>query len=246
MHIAILLAGHTNKAMPQRFHDYDDMFTNLFQSLPNGKDFHYSTVPVIDNVFPDHLNDFDGFLISGSAFGVYDDAPFIPRLMNLIRQVYYAKKPLVGICFGHQIIAHALGGSAQKWDRGWGLGTKKVKLVDLPDWLEENNPTGNQNQTINLIHVHQDQVIELPNGARHIGIACHCKNAAYMISDTVFSLQGHPEFDVPYTEALVGLLEDRAGRSCVAAARLSLSTPHDGKRVAKWILKFFARHANPQ
>ena len=246
MHIAILLAGHTNKAMPQRFHDYDDMFTDLFQSLPYGKDFRYSTLPVVDNVFPDHVDDYDGFLISGSAFGVYDDAPFIPRLMDLVRQICNAKKPLVGVCFGHQIIAHALGGRAQRWDRGWGLGTINIKLFDLPDWLEEADLTDNQNQTVNLIHVHQDQVIELPAGARPIGSAFHCKNAAYMISDTVFSFQGHPEFDVPYTEALLSLLEDRAGRNCVAAARLSLLTPHDGRRVAKWILKFFARHARPQ
>ena len=101
MHIAILLAGHTNKAMPQRFHDYDDMFTTLFQDLPYGKDFRYTVLQVVDNVFPDHVDNYDGYLISGSAFGVYDDAPFIARLMDLIRQIYHAKKPLVGICFGH-------------------------------------------------------------------------------------------------------------------------------------------------
>jgi GMP synthase (glutamine-hydrolysing) len=83
----------------------------------------------------------------------------------------------------------------------------------------------------------------LPSEARRIGTACHCKNAAYVIGDTVFSVQGHPEFDAPYTDALAGLLEDRAGKSCAEAARKSLSTPHDGKRVSKWILAFFARHA---
>jgi GMP synthase-like glutamine amidotransferase len=246
MHIAILLAGHTNKAMPQRFHDYDDMFTALFQDLPYGKDFRYTVLQVVDDVFPDHVDNYDGYLISGSAFGVYDDAPFIGRLMDLIRQIYHAKKPLVGICFGHQIIAHTLGGHAQKWDHGWGLGTIEINLTDLPDWIGENDWTGSKNSTINLIHVHQDQVIDLPTGARHIGSTYHCKNAAYLIGDTVFALQGHPEFDAPYTDALASLLEDRAGKSCVEAARKSLSKPHDGKKVAKWILKFFARHAIAQ
>ena len=111
-----------------------------------------------------------------------------------------------------------------------------------PEWVEENNWTGSNNNSINLIHVHQDQVTKLPRGAELIGTASHCKNAAFIIDDTVFAVQGHPEFDAPYTDALVGLLKDRAGESHVKAARKSLSTPHDGMRVANWILAFFARH----
>ncbi|MFL2845796.1 MAG: type 1 glutamine amidotransferase [Candidatus Puniceispirillaceae bacterium] len=242
MHIAILLAGHTNKAMPQHFHDYHDMFTFLFQSIPNGKDFRFTTLAVVDDIFPNHLDDYDGYLISGSAYGVYDDAPFIARLMGLIRQIHQAKKPLFGVCFGHQIIAHALGGHAQKWDKGWVLGTIELTLTNLPDWIEENDWIDAKDKTIKLIHVHQDQVTKLPGGAQRIGTASHCKNAAFIIGDAVFAIQGHPEFDAPYTDALVRLLEDRAGKNHVRAARKSLSTPHDGQRVANWILTFFARH----
>ena len=94
--------------------------------------------------------------------------------------------------------------------------------------------------------MHQDQVTKLPRGAKLIGTASQCKNAAFMIDDTVFSVQGHPEFDAPYTDALLGLLENRAGASHVKVARRSLSTPHDGMRVANWILAFFARHKPTQ
>ena len=135
MHIAILLAGHTNKAMPQRFHDYNDMFSDLFASLPLGKNFRFTTLAVVDDVFPAQIDDYDGYLVSGSAYGVYDDAPFIPKLMDFLRQIYAAKKPLAGVCFGHQIIAHALGGHARKWDKGWCLGVKELALTDLPDWI---------------------------------------------------------------------------------------------------------------
>ena len=236
MHIAILLAGHTNPAMPQQFHDYHDMFTTLFDRLPLGKAFRYTALPVVDDVFPDKLDDYDGYLISGSAFGVYDDAPFIPKLMNLIQQIYKAKKPLVGICFGHQIIAHALGGHVRKWHHGWTIGTKEIKLIDSPDWIESTE------KVVHLIHVHQDQVTSLPNRAQLIGNTNNCKNAAYVIDDLVFSIQGHPEFDISYTDALANLLEDQAGVECIQAARRSFSTPHDGKKVANWILKFFAKH----
>ena len=242
MHIAILLAGHTNKAMPQRFFDYNDMFTELFHGLPNGQDFRFTTLAVVDGIFPNNLNDYDGYLISGSAYGVYDDAPFIPRLIDLIRQIHRAKKPLFGVCFGHQIIAHALGGQAQKWDNGWVLGTIEVTLTKLPDWVEKKDWIDAKGNKINLIHVHQDQVTRLPRGAKLVGTASQCKNAAFIIGDTVFAFQGHPEFDAPYTNALVGLLADRAGQSRVKAARKSLSTPHDGMRVANWILAFFSQH----
>ena len=95
MHVAILLAGHTNKAMPRRFHDYHDMFTILFQGLPNVAGFRFTTLAVVDDIFPSHLDDYDGYLISGSAYGVYDDAPFIARLIDLIQRIHQAKKPLL-------------------------------------------------------------------------------------------------------------------------------------------------------
>ena len=239
MHIAILLTGHTNKAMPRRFHDYHDMFTILFQGLPNSEDFRFTTLAVVDDIFPNHLDDYDGYLISGSAYGVYDDAPFISRLIDLIQKIHQAKKPLFGVCFGHQIIAHALGGQAQKWDEGWVLGTIEITLTELPDWVEEKDWIDGKENTINLIHVHQDQVTKLPKGAKLVGTAGLCKNAAFIIGDTVFAVQGHPEFDAPYTDALVGLLADRVDESDVKAARKSLSTPHDGIRIANWILAFF-------
>ena len=246
MHIAILLAGHTNKAMPQHFHDYHDMFTELFQGRAYGKDFRFTTLAVVDDIFPEHLDDYDGYLISGSAYGVYDNAPFIPQLIDLIRQIHRAKKPLFGVCFGHQVIAHALGGHAQKWDNGWVLGTIDITLNHLPDWIKENDWIDARNKTINLIHVHQDQVTKLPEGAQRIGTASNCKNAAYIIGDTVFAVQGHPEFDAPYTDALISLLGDRAGKIHVNAARKSLSKTHDGKRIANSILAFFSRHKPAQ
>ena len=236
MHIAILEAGRTNPDMPAEFHDYPDMFETLFADQPNRADFCFSIVPVIDDVFPQSVDDYDGYLVTGSAYGVYDDAHFIPRLMAFIRKIFAAGKPLVGICFGHQIVAHALGGHAAKFDDGWGIGTMPIKMVGAVEWIPSDI------DQLDLIHVHQDQVMTLPPDAVRLAQSDFCKNAAFAISKQVFAIQGHPEFTTAYTNALIDIREDKIGKDRAAKARISLQKSHDGRRVGGWILDFFAGH----
>ena len=236
MHIAILEAGRTNPNMPAEFHDYPVMFETLFSNQPNSADFRFSIVPVIDDVFPQSVDDYDGYLVTGSAYGVYDDAPFIPRLMAFIQKIFGACKPLVGICFGHQIVAHALGGHAAKFDDGWGIGTMPIKMVGAVDWIPSDI------DQLDLIHVHQDQVMTLPPDAVRLAQSDFCKNAAFPLSKQVFAIQGHPEFTPAYTNALIDIREDKIGKDRAAKARISLQKPHDGRRIGGWILDFFAGH----
>ena len=237
MHIAILEAGRTNPDMPAEFHDYPDMFETLFADQPNSADFHFSIAPVIDNVLPQSVDDYDGYLVTGSAYGVYDDAPFILSLMAFIRKIFAAAKPLVGICFGHQIVAHALGGHAAKFDDGWGIGTMPIKMVGAVEWIPSDI------DQLDLIHVHQDQVMTLPPNAVRLAQSDFCKNAAFTIGKQVFAIQGHPEFTPAYTNALIDIREEKIGKDRAAKARISLQKPHDGRRVGGWILDFFAGHA---
>ena len=69
---------------------------------------------------------FDGFIITGSAFGVYDKCPWITKLLKIIKKIADTEIPLVGICFGHQAIAEALGGKVKKSDKGWGIGVSET------------------------------------------------------------------------------------------------------------------------
>ena len=238
MHIAILEAGRTNPYMPAEFHNYPDMFETLFADQPNSPGFRFSIVPVIDDVFPKAVNDYDGYLITGSAYGVYDDAPFIIKLMGFIRSVFAAGRPLVGVCFGHQIIAHALGGHATKFGDGWGIGTMPIKMVGKADWIP------NDIDQLYLIHVHQDQVVTLPPDAIRLAQSDFCQNAAFAIGKQVFAIQGHPEFTPDYTNALIDIREDKIGKERAATARISLQKQHDGHQVGGWILDFFAAHAS--
>ena len=236
MHIAILEAGRTNPDMPAEFQHYPDMFKTLFAGQPNSDAFQFSIVPVIDDVFPQSADYYDGYLLTGSAYGVYDDAPFIPILIKLIRDIFTAGKPLVGVCFGHQIVAHALGGHAAKFDGGWGVGTMPIKIVGKADWIPPDI------EQLDLIHMHQDQVTALPPDAVRLAKSEFCQNAAFTIGKQVFALQGHPEFTPAYTNALIDIREDIIGKERAATARISLQKPHDGHQVGNWILDFFTAH----
>ena len=222
--------------MPAEFHHYPDMFETLFALQPNHPDFKFSIVPVIADVFPKTVDDYDGYLITGSAYGVYDKAPFIPKLMEFIHVIFDTGKPLVGICFGHQIVAHTLGGHAAKFGNGWGVGTMPIKMVGKADWIPADI------SQVDLIHMHQDQVITLPPEAVRLAQSDFCQNAAFAIGKQVFAIQGHPEFTPAYTSALINIREDRIGKERAATARTSLLKPHDGCEVGGWILKFFAAH----
>jgi len=112
----------------------------------------------------------------------------------------------------------------------------QVQMVGTADWI----PAGIER--LDLIHVHQDQVTQLPPQAVRLAESDFCKNAAFAIGKQVFSVQGHPEFTPAYTNALINIREDKIGTDRAAVARSSLENPHDGKQVGGWILDFFATH----
>jgi len=242
MHIAILETGRTNKKMPAHFINYPDMFGTLFGDYATECGIHFSIVPVIEDVFPDDVHEYDGYLVTGSAFGVYDDAPFIPKLMDFLRDVHKARISLAGVCFGHQIIAHALGGHAQKWSDGWGLGIRPVQLLAPCPWMADGDVKATSNDNVDLIHIHQDQVTSLPENAVLVGTSDFCKNAMFAIDNVVFSMQGHPEFTNEYAAALIDLKSDLIDPELFEDAHATLKNTHQGEQMGRWIMNFFAQH----
>ena len=235
MQIAILETGRINARIADRFPRYPDMFRHLFAKTA-ANDLTFTEVAVIDGDLPASPEDFDGYLVTGSAAGVYDKYGWIAPLMEFIRAAHAADKPLVGICFGHQVIAHALGGHAEKWPHGWGLGVHDVALHDTPPWMTPCD-------SVKLIHLHQDQVVRLPQDATLVGSTDFCRNAAFRIGDNVFCVQGHPEFEADYTAALMQVRTDTMGVDKVATATRSLEAGHEGVTTAGWIVDFFTQHA---
>ncbi|MCB1757690.1 MAG: type 1 glutamine amidotransferase, partial [Gammaproteobacteria bacterium] len=118
MKIGILQCDHVNELFREQFDDYPEMFINLLSAVAPQLEF--EVFSLIDGEFPESLDSCDAWLITGSRHGTYEDLPWIHRLGELIRQLDADKRKVVGICFGHQMIAQALGGESGKSDKGWG------------------------------------------------------------------------------------------------------------------------------
>lgn len=139
----------------------------------------------------------DLWLVTGSKYGVYDDQPWIAGLEQFIRDCRTARRPMVGICFGHQVIASALGGVARKSDNGYGLGIHDYTVTDWPDTL------GPAPDGLHLQAFHQDQVESAPAEAAIIASSPFCPIAALWYPDFALTVQGHPEFDNQYSADLL-------------------------------------------
>ncbi|MBK4215870.1 type 1 glutamine amidotransferase [Paracoccus caeni] len=231
MRIGILQCGQSPAQLKDQLGDYPDMFVELLAN--RGFDFRIWHVEAMQ--FPDSIHDADGWLLTGSRHGAYEDHPFIPPLEAFIRDAYAEAVPLVGICFGHQIIAQALGGKVQKYAGGWAVGTQDYEF---------------EGQQIRLNAWHQDQVVELPKDAQIIGRNLFCENAALIYGDRALTVQPHPEFG----DAMVGGLMQYRAEGVVPAELLDVAKARMGETkesslIADRIENFFkqprARLADP-
>jgi GMP synthase-like glutamine amidotransferase len=174
---------------------------------------------VLDGEFPASPKDADLWVITGSRFGVYEDHPWIPPLEDFIRACATSGVKMFGICFGHQIIAQAMGGEVRKSDKGWGVGIHDYRVEEWPG-APEHRP-----QALDIQAYHQDQVIVPPPGARRIAASDFCPNAGLWYPGFAISVQGHPEFPADYAEALI-----KARRSTSLGAQVAdkaLATVHN-------------------
>ena len=124
--IGILKCGSVPDDLEDRYKDYDQMFMDLL-----GRELTYRVYDIQNNELPDSATETDGWLITGSKHGVYDDLPWIAPMEQLLRDAYEASVPIVGICFGHQLLAQALGGRVEKFSQGWSVGQVQYQLCLL-------------------------------------------------------------------------------------------------------------------
>lgn len=204
--------------------EYIEMFSAMFSD-------HEVTLAPFDAYrmqLPETVDACDGYVISGSRSGAYDDKRWIGELMAFIREAVREDVPMVGVCFGHQVMAAALGGTVERFDGGWGGGVRTMTVTSSRPWMS-GSP-----EKLSLIMSHDDQVTKLPDGANLIGSSDHCENFLVEFTPHHVGIQGHPEFSRPFAAAIYnGCRETRGAAADDALA--TLAHPTDASLVAGWI-----------
>ncbi len=235
MNIGILETGLINEKLSDRFDPYPVMFARLLNRAE--QDLEYQPYSVIRGEMPDSIHDCDGWLITGSRHGAYEKLDWMLALEGFIRELYSATVPLVGICFGHQIIAQALGGEVVKSDSGWGIGLQTYEINKPPGWMAE------VPEQVRIYSFHQDQVSVLPAGASVFSSSEFCPYAGLSYGDSIISIQAHPEFDEAYELALIDMYGGNIVPQAVAAEALdkiqTSGLKADTQLLADWLSSFF-------
>jgi len=228
MKIGILQTGNALQQLQQRHGDFD----RLFQDLLAEHGFTFETFSVNDGVFPGSVQACDGWLITGSRHSSYEGLDWMVQLETFLRAAYEAEIPIVGICFGHQILAQALGGQVERFPGGWSIGPQEYLFDGISDPV-----------VINAWH--QDQVTVLPAGSTRVATSPFCENAALVYGDRAFTIQAHPELHNAFTSDLIEARRDILAPELVAEAEKRLKTHTPSPVVVEQMAAFFKNRALP-
>lgn len=237
MKIGILQCDDVRLSLKDEFGNYPQMFTRLLDAASLQEVPSFVCYRVMDGQYPQHIDECDGYLTTGSRMGVNDDEVWIHTFEEYIRQLYLAGKKCIGICFGHQMMAKALGGKVAHSSKGWGVGVMSSELRQSMPWMAKRDEALS---AFALVMSHQDQVITLPDAARVLAGSDFCPNGMFQIDSHFLGIQGHPEFSKNYSLALMTLRATSIGVERLAQGKWSLNQQTDALWVGQSMINFLS------
>ena len=220
--------------VPPEFSEIDGDIPDMFGKLLGeaGIEAELRIYRVWEGELPASTGECDGWLTSGSRASVFEDEEWIRNFEKFVCALHNDQRKTVGICFGHQMIAQALGGETRRAESGWGIGVLPVTVHEQKHWMQPSM------ESCRLLFSHQDQVTTLPEGAVLIGSAVHCPNAMFTIGDHILATQAHPEYSRPYLRALIESREAVIDPITYKAGLASLRQEHTSRELAGWLQNF--------
>jgi GMP synthase-like glutamine amidotransferase len=185
--------------------------------------------------YPDSFEAYDAVLLTGSRADAFSDEPWVVALRERVTRLLQDQHKLLGVCFGHQLIAHCLGAPVQRAPRGWRLGRQAYDWLGAPELL---GLAPGQAARMALLASHQDQVLALPLGATLLATQPECPVAAFALGDQVFCIQPHPEFTPDVSAFLLDKRRTLIGETLYEQSMGSLSQAHDGLALARFMIRF--------
>lgn len=232
MKIGILQCDSVLPQYQEQFGDYPSMFIRVFRRVDLSLEF--TIYPVVQGIYPMQLDECDAYITTGSKDSVYDPLPWLKTFKDFLRQLHVHKKKLVGICFGHQLIADLFGGKTTRSEKGWGVGVACTRILESKAWM---SPAMDE---LNIIVSHRDQVIRLPPDAILVAGNDFCPNFMFQLNQSILCTQGHPEFSKQYADTMMNLRRKKIGEETYTRAQQSLELEVHDRIVAQWILNFMA------
>lgn len=229
--VAILQCDEVMEKLQGQFGRYPDMISKMFTGAGNGP-FEFTVFDCRKEQYPQEIHTFDLYITTGSKASAYDNQAWISRLIEFIRILDREGKKLVGICFGHQLIAMASGGLVEKSAKGWGVGIATNRVINRPAWMAD------KRAEINILTSHQDQVTRLPEGALIIAGSDFCPYFVVQWNDHFLGIQGHPEWQREYSRALMNERRSIIAAETIEQGLATLAAKPDNALFVDWIIDF--------